>query len=95
MAQRGFVGARVLEASTIFADVVCLLAIVTLRRTGVGADALVIGKALVKSTAKLVAGVGKKGSGISSMTITSGGHSVTIGAKEAENIRKAAEGLGA
>ena len=43
----GFVGARVLEAGTIFADVVCLLAIVTLRRAGVGADALVIGKALV------------------------------------------------
>ena len=31
----GFVGTRVLEASTIFADVVCLLAIVTLRRAGV------------------------------------------------------------
>ena len=43
----GFIGSRVLEASTIFADVVCLLAIVTLRRTGVGADALVTGKALV------------------------------------------------
>jgi hypothetical protein len=43
----GFLGTRVLEASTIFADVVCLLAIVTLRRTGVGADALVTGKALV------------------------------------------------
>jgi Domain of unknown function (DUF4386) len=43
----GFIGSRVLEASTIFADVVCLLAIVTLRRAGVGADALVTGKALV------------------------------------------------
>lgn len=43
----GFIGARVLEASTIFADVVCLLAIVTLRRAGVGADGLVTGKALV------------------------------------------------
>jgi len=43
----GFLGSRVLEASTIFADVVCLLAIVTLRRAGVGADALVTGKALV------------------------------------------------
>jgi hypothetical protein len=43
----GFIGSRVLEASTIFADVVCLLAIVTLRRAGVGPDALVIGKALV------------------------------------------------
>lgn len=43
----GFIGSRVLEASTIFADVVCLLAIVTLRWAGVGADALVTGKALV------------------------------------------------
>ncbi len=43
----GFVGARVLEASTIFAGVVCLLAVVTLRRAGAGADALVTGKALV------------------------------------------------
>jgi len=43
----GFIGSRVLEASTIFADVVCLLAIVTLRRAGVGADALLIGKMLV------------------------------------------------
>jgi hypothetical protein len=43
----GLVGSRVLEASTIFADVVCLLAIVTLRRAGVGAEALLTGKALV------------------------------------------------
>ena len=43
----GFIGSRVLEASTIFADVVCLLAVVTLRRAGVGAEALVTGKALV------------------------------------------------
>src|SRR5919199_1280598 len=43
----GFVGSRVLEASTIFADVVCLLAVVTVRRAGVGADAVVTGKALV------------------------------------------------
>jgi hypothetical protein len=43
----GFVGTRILEASTIFADVVCLLAVVTLRRAGVGADALVTGRALV------------------------------------------------
>ncbi|HEX5807148.1 MAG TPA: DUF4386 domain-containing protein [Anaerolineales bacterium] len=42
-----FIGARVLEASTIFADVVCLMAIVTLRRAGVGPEALVTGKALV------------------------------------------------
>jgi hypothetical protein len=43
----GFIGSRVLEASTIFADVVCLMAIVTLRRAGVGTEALVTGKALV------------------------------------------------
>jgi hypothetical protein len=43
----GLIGSRVLEASTIFADVVCLLAIVTLRRAGAGADALATGKALV------------------------------------------------
>jgi hypothetical protein len=43
----GFIGSRILEASTIFADVVCLMAIVTLRRSGVGADALVTGKVLV------------------------------------------------
>ena len=43
----GFVASRVLEAATIFADVVCLLALVTLRRAGAGADALVTGKALV------------------------------------------------
>ncbi len=42
-----FVGARVLEASTIFAGVVTLLSVVTLRRAGVGAEALVTGKALV------------------------------------------------
>jgi hypothetical protein len=42
----GFVGSRVMEAGTIFADVVCLMALVTLRRAGVGADALVTGKAL-------------------------------------------------
>lgn len=43
----GFVGARVLEAGTIFAGVVCLLAVVTLRQAGAGADALVTGQALV------------------------------------------------
>ena len=42
-----FVGARILEAGTIFADVVCLMALVTLRRAGVGAEALVTGKALL------------------------------------------------
>lgn len=43
----GFLGSRGLEASTIFADVVCLMAIVTLRRSGVGAEGLLTGKTLV------------------------------------------------
>ncbi len=43
----GFVAARVLEAGTIFADVFCLLAVVTLRQAGGGADTLVTGRALV------------------------------------------------
>src|SRR5438477_4289812 len=43
----GFVGSRVLEASTIFAGVACLLSVVTLRQAGAGADALVTGHALV------------------------------------------------
>jgi hypothetical protein len=43
----GFVGSRVLEAGTIFADVVCLMTIVTLRRAGAGADAPGIGQTLV------------------------------------------------
>jgi hypothetical protein len=36
----GFVGVRVLEASTIFLCVVSLLSVVTLRQAGVGADGL-------------------------------------------------------
>jgi hypothetical protein len=43
----GLVGARVLEAATIFAGVVSLLAVVTLRQAGAGSDALVTGQALV------------------------------------------------
>jgi hypothetical protein len=43
----GFVGARVLEAATIFAGVACLLSVVTLRQAGAGAGALVTGQALV------------------------------------------------
>src|SRR6266516_104457 len=43
----GFVGARVLEAATIFTGVVCLLSVVTLRQAGAGTDALVTGHALV------------------------------------------------
>jgi hypothetical protein len=43
----GFVGVRVLEAGTIVLCVVSLLSIVTLRKDGAGADALVTGQALV------------------------------------------------
>jgi hypothetical protein len=43
----GFVGSRTLEAATIFAGVVFLLSIVTLRQAGAGAAGLVTGHALV------------------------------------------------
>lgn len=43
----GFVGVRVLEAGTIVVCVVSLLSVVTLRKAGAGADALVTGQALV------------------------------------------------
>lgn len=43
----GFVGARILEAGTIFAGVVSLMTLVTLRQSGAGAAALVTGRALV------------------------------------------------
>ena len=43
----GFVGARVLEAATIFAGVVYLLSVVTLRQAGVGAAGLVSAQTLV------------------------------------------------
>jgi hypothetical protein len=43
----GFVSTRVLEAGTIFVGVASLLAVVTLRQTGAGLDALVTGQALV------------------------------------------------
>ena len=43
----GFIGARVLEAAAIFAGVVSLLSVVTLRQAGAGADALVTGQSLV------------------------------------------------
>ena len=43
----GVVGARVLEAATIFAGVVALLSILTLRQSGAGADALVPAQALI------------------------------------------------
>ena len=43
----GFVGARILEAGTIFAGVVSLMTLVTLRQSGAGAEALVTGRALI------------------------------------------------
>jgi len=43
----GFVGARVLEAATIYVGIVSLLSVVTLRQAGAGAGALVTGQALV------------------------------------------------
>lgn len=43
----GFVGARILEAASIFASVACLLTIVTLHRSGAGEEALVTAQALV------------------------------------------------
>ena len=43
----GFVGARTVEATTIFAGVACLLSIVTLRQAGAGTDALVTDRALI------------------------------------------------
>ncbi|HEX7264278.1 MAG TPA: DUF4386 domain-containing protein [Candidatus Dormibacteraeota bacterium] len=42
-----FVGSRVLEASTIFVGVMCLLTVVSLRQAGAGTDALVTSHALV------------------------------------------------
>ena len=43
----GFVGARTLEAATIFVGVASLLTVVTLRQAGAGADGLVAGQVLV------------------------------------------------
>ena len=43
----GFIGSRILEASTIFAGVVSLMTIMTLRKSGMGAEALVTGRALI------------------------------------------------
>jgi len=43
----GFIGARVLEAGTIFTGVATILTLVTLRQSGVGADGLVTAHALV------------------------------------------------
>jgi hypothetical protein len=43
----GFIGSRILEAATIFAGVVCLMTMVTLRKSGGGTDALVTGRMLI------------------------------------------------
>ncbi|MGO4689162.1 DUF4386 domain-containing protein [Glaciibacter sp. 2TAF33] len=43
----GFVSSRILEAATIFAGVVALLAIVTLRQAGAGDEAVITGQALL------------------------------------------------
>ena len=43
----GLVGARILEAATIFTGAAFLLSIVTLRQTGIGADGIIISKTLV------------------------------------------------
>lgn len=43
----GFTGARILEAAMIFAGIACLLAVVSLRQAGVGAEAQVTSQALV------------------------------------------------
>ncbi|MCW5863650.1 MAG: DUF4386 domain-containing protein [Anaerolineae bacterium] len=43
----GFVGARILEAGTIFAGVVSLMTMVSLRQSGAGAEGLVTGRALM------------------------------------------------
>jgi hypothetical protein len=42
----GFVGTRTLEAATIFAGVVIVMTMVTMRQAGAGADALITGKTL-------------------------------------------------
>ncbi len=43
----GFIGSRILEAATIFAGVVSLMTIVSLRKSGVGAEGLVTARALI------------------------------------------------
>jgi len=43
----GFIGARILEAGTIFAGVVSLMTMVTIRQSGAGEEALITGQALV------------------------------------------------
>ncbi len=43
----GLIGSRILEAATIFAGVVSLMTMVTLRKSGVGAEGLLTGRALI------------------------------------------------
>jgi len=43
----GLIGARILEAATIFAGVVSLMTIVTLRKSGVGPEGLITARALI------------------------------------------------
>ncbi len=43
----GFIGSRTLEAGTIFAGVVCLMTMVTLRQSGAGAEGPTTGRALL------------------------------------------------
>lgn len=43
----GLIGARILEAATIFAGVVSLMTIVSLRKSGIGAEGLVTARALI------------------------------------------------
>jgi hypothetical protein len=43
----GFIGSRIVEACTMFAGIVCLLTMVSLRRSGAGAEALITGRALL------------------------------------------------
>lgn len=43
----GFIGSRIVEASTMFAGIVSLLTMVSLRQSGAGAEALITGRALI------------------------------------------------
>jgi hypothetical protein len=43
----GLIGSRIMEAGTIFAGVVCLMTMVTLRKSGVGTEGLAIGRMLI------------------------------------------------
>ena len=43
----GFIGSRIMEGGTIFAGVVCLMTMVTLRKSGIGAEGLAVGRMLI------------------------------------------------